>query len=285
MFAFNNEQVDYGLTAYINASLIKANLPSKPNVSVVCDEGTKSWLLASQGESVHAAIDNFIVVDTPEAQTRRFHDTLSTAHDLPWRNAGRSSAYTLSPYEETIMIDTDYLVMDETLDAAWGSEADVMMNRHAVTVDFKPVPAGEQRIEAFSIPMYWATCVYFRKSLEAKTLFDLVDLVREDMDYFRFLFKFPGKLFRNDYAFSAAAHIMGGFRDGGVPALPCRTIVTSFDTDEIVQVKSKSSLQLLVGDRSDRWSFTTMTTKKTNLHLMNKFSLTRHASALLEACR
>jgi hypothetical protein len=284
MFAHNNPQVDYCLMALCNALMIQANSAVK-NVALVTDEGSLTWLKQSQGEElVNRAFSDIILHDAPppSTQKRRFNDTQYSNYDLPWHNASRASAYEVSPYHETILLDTDYLIMDSTLDQVWGSESDLRMNRKAITLNHDPVNEAESRLEPFGIPMYWATCVYFRKSEFAKTLFDMVDVVRENYDYYQYLYKFPGRLFRNDYAFSIAAHILGGWVEDQIETLPSDTLLSSYDCDDLLDVPGKNELVFLVQDGREHWKYRTTRITNISTHVMNKFALIRNAAKIIE---
>lgn len=284
MFANNNDLVDYGKIALVNALMIKSNLRNN-SVTLVTDDGTRDWLLKSQGDLVDKAFDHIIVRNWKEtfarASERRFNDTLSTSHVLKWANGGRSDAYALSPYDETILIDCDYLVCDKSLDLAFECPDDILINRNAISLEHKPPPLEDQFLEPFGLPMYWATCVYFKKSAAADLLFGLTSHVKENYDFYRFIYGFKGNLFRNDFAISVAVHMMNGFyaRDGISP-LPVPTLLTSFDCDELVAVE-KNNLLFYVNDSTERWRFRMSRIKNTNVHVMNKFSIIRHADRLI----
>lgn len=285
IFANNNPQVDYGLLALINALMIKANCREN-NVSLVTDEGTIGWLRQSRGALVDQTFDQVIVRPWDEMSNgneRRFNDTLSTTHTLPWYNALRPSAYTLTPYEETILIDSDYLVADRSLDATWGSQDEIMINRDAVTLEHKLPPTGECWLDPFTIPMSWATCVYFRKGERAKLLFDLVSHVRENYEFYRYVYGFKGKLYRNDFTFSIAIHMLNGFGSREtIPSLPVPKLLTSFDCDELIEVPARNEFLFLVNDTSERWRFRATRVTGMNVHVMNKFSIIRHADRFIE---
>lgn len=284
MFAYNNPQVDYGLMALCNALMIKANCCEK-HVSLVTDEGTIGWLKQSQGEAlVNKAFDNIILDEIPtpdQAQTKRYSDTQYTNFELPWHNSTRASAYKLSPYDETILLDTDYLICDGALDHVWGSASDLRMNHRAMTLNHEPVGEAEQRLEPFGIPMYWATCVYFRKSDFAASIFDLVDLIRENYDYYQFVYKFPGRLFRNDFAFSIAAHIMSGWIGDGIDPLPTPVLLSSFDCDDLLDIPEKNELVLLIQDSTETWKYRATRLRNMSVHVMNKFSVIRNAPKII----
>lgn len=284
IFAHNNEQIDYTLIALCNALMIRAN-SNHPNVTLVTNQGSHDWLRKQQGELVDQAFDQIIIQKTPASGPRRFQDTGSTTHTLKWHNGSRATAYDLTPYDETILLDADYLIMDRTLDHAWGSDSGFMMNRDVTTLEHLPPAEQETRLEPFGVPLYWATCIYFRKCEDARQMFEIVSHVRENYDYYQHLYRFPGTLFRNDYAFSIAAHLLGGWTEGAVASLPASTLLTSFDSDELESVPGRNQLTFLVADSERRGSFKLNRVSGISVHVMNKFSIVRNAPAILEAYR
>lgn len=284
IFAHNNEQVDYTLIALCNALMIRAN-SDHPNVTLVTNKGSRDWLQKQHGDLAEKAFDHIIVEAPPKSGSRRFNDTDSTSRTLKWHNGSRASAYDLSPYDETILLDADYLIMDRVLDHCWGSRCDFMMNRDVVTLEHEPPGEQERRLEPFGIPMYWATCVFFRKGANAEQMFSVVSHVKDNYDYYQHLYRFPGTLFRNDYAFSIAAHLMGGWTEGGVDSLPATTLLMSFDIDELYDVPGRNKLAFLVADSERRGQFKLNTISGISVHVMNKFSIVRHADKLLETYR
>lgn len=284
IFAHNNEEIDYTLIALCNALMIKANLKENA-VALVTNRGSYDWLVEHQGEELVArAFDHIIFQAGEDGQTRRFRDTASTQKELAWRNRSRATAYTLSPFDETVVIDADYLIQDDTLDRVWGS-SEFRINRHAITLEHKVPHADEMYVSPFTIPLYWATCFYFQKNETAKLLFDMVEHVRENYEFYRMLYRFPGKLYRNDYAFSIAMHVIGGCIPDSVDTLPSPTILTSFDCDEMIAVPGRNELTFLVNDSDEPWRFRVSKVSGINVHVMNKFSIVRCAPKLLEAFR
>lgn len=285
IFANNNEQVDYGLIALINALMIKANASEKA-VALVSDESTVRYLQETRGEDlVKRAFDHIILQPLPRdfRQDRRFNDTLSTTKVLPWNNLTRIKAFDLTPFDETIIIDGDYLVCNSNLDLAWGTPQDILINRKALTLEHKKPSLSEQYVEPFSIPLYWATALYFRKSDHSAMLFDIAKHVHDNYDFYSLAYRFKGEQFRNDFAFSIAAHMLNGFvgRDE-IESFPVDTILTSFDCDELVDVPARNELVFLVNDTTNRWRFTLSRMKNLNVHVMNKFSITRLADKFIE---
>ena len=285
IYAHNNEEIDYGKLAVCCALMIKANLKEN-NTCLVTDQGTLGWLRQNLGEElVNQAFNHIKVTDWSfqnSATQRKFYDTLSTGHQLTWYNGSRSSAYEMSPYDETIVLDSDVLVQDQMFDQVWGNAEEVLINRDALTLMHQPPKPNERRLESSSLIMYWATMIYFKKSEKAKILFDLVDQIKEKYSYYQHIYEFPGALYRNDYAFSIAIHMMSGFMESDeVPPFPNPKILSSFDVDELLDV-SKNELKFLVSSDDNDWSFEATTVRGITTHVMNKYSIIRNSDKIIE---
>lgn len=276
IYAHNNRQIDYTLIAFCNALAIKHHL--QVPVCLVTDSGSLAWLRAERGEMVDRVFDHIIIRPLAASGERPYHDTLSTTYSLPWHNLNRVDSYGLTPFDETLLIDADYLIMDDRLRLAWGSQHKVMINRRVIPLDHGLVPLGERWLEQVGIDLCWATCVYFRRSRMAEMLFDLVEHVRDNYQYYGLVYGFPPQVYRNDYAFSIAVHMLQGFTHGGdIPALPSPFLFTSFDCDELIDLPERDVLRLLVNHRQEKWRFRVTKVAQTSLHVMNKFSIVRQA--------
>ena len=279
--AHNNLEMDYALIALCNAFAIKSHL--QVPICLVTDEGSLAWLRQQRGDLVDQAFDQIVVITVPIPSNRRFCDTRSTSRTLPWYNRTRSDSYALSPFEETLLIDADYLILDDTLNCVWGSDHDVMLNRHVIPLNHGTLSTHEKLLEATGIELCWATCVYFRKSEAAAILFDIIHHVREHYDYYAMIYGFAPQQYRNDYAFSIAVHMISGFtRCDDIATLPSPFLFTSFDCDELIDVPAKDDLTFLMNDPKEHWRFNLTRTKGVSVHVMNKFSLVRQADKLLE---
>jgi hypothetical protein len=284
LFAHNNDEVDYGLLALCNAVLIKYHMPGS-SVCLIADEGTVQWLRQSRGDRpVDDAFDFIKIVERGETETRRrFNDSASTQRVLPWHNLSRVDAYSLSPFEETILLDSDYLIANNLLSLCWGSQNEVMINRLAINVDHIPLEEGDQRLNACGIPMYWATCIYFKKSAVAQTLFDLVAHTKKNYNYYRPVYGFPVGIYRNDYAFSIAVHMMNGYAEdaGLIASLPSPIVLTSSDRDELIDIPAAGAFTFLVNDRKEAWSYGMVRVDGVSVHAMNKFAVVRQAERII----
>ena len=129
MYAHNNTEIDYFKIACANALMVQKNL--KVPVTLVTDDGTVSWGKKALGEDfVNQCFEDIIVVDRNYQfdNLRNFSDTSNSTKTLQFYNCNHWEAYDLSPYDETLFIDTDYLIMSSALENCWGSSHEVMID-------------------------------------------------------------------------------------------------------------------------------------------------------------
>ena len=135
------------------------------------------------------------------------------ANATPWYNMGRYRSYDLSPYDETILLDSDYLILDDNLLKILDTTIDyAIMNKNQSPTGTVDTPA------LLSIPLVWATAVIFKKTSKAKLLFDLVARIQRNYGYYKRLYHLKSNNFRNDYAFAIADNIINGYTPSqGIP--------------------------------------------------------------------
>jgi len=286
MFAHNNEEIDYLKLAAINAKLIKHNCGIS-DVTVVTNQHSYEYTSKTLGEDfLTDCISNFVFVEKDKnfkrANIRLYKDTSHTAKTLPFYNLDRCDAYDLSPYDETIVLDADYLILSDSLNSCWGHDNEFMMNWDYQDIMTERNDPTLKRLHPTGITMYWATVVYFKKCNFAKQFFDTVRHVRDNRDFYQDVYKWPGTLYRNDYSFSVAAHMLGGFIEKGIPQLPIPKLYKTFDTDDVHSVAENEIVFYLekpkaLGDfMLTRW-------KNIDIHIMNKWAINRVSKEML-AC-
>jgi len=160
------------------------------------------------------------------------------------------------------------------LDQVWNSVNDVMINCHYRDVSGRHAEHIEY-IDNFSIPMYWATVVYFKKSDYAASLFTLISHIKHNYKYYYYLYNCSGSLYRNDFAFSMALHILNGSVAFDVPALPITYLNNSFDIDDIFRVNSHNDIIMYCADAERITDHILTRFTNTDLHIMNKKAIAR----------
>lgn len=281
IFAHNNDEIDHAKLALCAALLVKKNLREK-TTCLMADEGTISWLQQSQDEKLlKQAFDHIVEVPlSDKGETVTLYDTPWTARTVPWRVQSRLEAYDLSPFDETLLIDNDYLVMNNRLDLLWGSYDDYAMTTRGLTLENREYTPEEQWLDPSTIRRYRTTALWFRKSPAAEALFDLARHVHNNWEHYQNVYQFMGDVFRNDYAFSVAAHILSGSTGELAPDLPI-PLLSSPEYDDMIDVTERGGLRFFVNDREETWRFRIDTIEKRNVHVMNKASLVRNVDKLI----
>lgn len=290
MFAHNNEEIDYLRLAVVNSLLAQQHLCiNNSQITIVTDPYSYEYAEKELGKRMlKKACKNYILVDKdPEFKRKNirvYKDTTHKSQHLQFYNANRCDAYQLTPYDETIVIDADYLVLSDSLNKCWGSNNDLMMNWQWKDVMSERNFDNLDRVGPLGITMYWATVVYFRKSEYCETFFNFVTHVRENREYYGDLYKWPGSMYRNDYSFSIAAHMIGGYRDKAVPQLPF-TLYKTFDHDDLHKVSSASELFVYLEKPRSPGDFILTRWADVDLHVMNKWAFNRVSEQFLEFLR
>jgi hypothetical protein len=285
MFAHNNTEIDYFRLAVVNALLVQKNLGIK-NITVVTDPHSLAQGEKTLGKRlIKKAINNIVVIDKDiqfKAKNQRLYkDTSHTAKYLPFYNVNRCDAYDISPYDETILIDVDYLILSDTLNSCWGHNNELMMNWKFQDIMYERKDPSLNRLYDMGITMYWATVVYFRKTEYVESFFNIVKHVKDNPQYYKDLYKWHGTLYRNDFSFSIAAHVMSGFVDKGIPQLPT-TLYKSFDTDDIHSAVDENTIVMYLEKPRSPGDFMLTKWQGVDLHVMNKWAINRVSEELLE---
>lgn len=286
MFAHNNEEIDYLRLAILNAKLIQKNTGIK-NITVVTDPHSLKHNEKTLGKKfIKSAINNLIVVEKDkkfkQKNIRLYKDTSHASKYLPFYNVNRCDAYDISPYDETILLDADYLILSDTLNHCWGHNNELMMNWKFQDIMYERKDPTLDRLYDMGITMYWATVVYFRKTEYVESFFNIVKHVRNNPQYYKDLYKWQGTLYRNDYSFSIAAHMMSGFVDKGIPQLPT-TLYKSFDTDDIHSAVDENTIIMYLEKPRSPGDFMLTKWQGIDLHIMNKWAINRISEELLNA--
>ena len=277
IFAHNSRDVDYALMSLVSAKFAKANL--QVPVSLVVDKFTVEWMQTSNIYNLSQEIfDKIIEIEKPVTQnTRVLHDGY-TSKTVPFVNSNRASVWDLTPYDRTLLIDSDFLIMSNRLNEYWGVDSDVMLSPAMKDVRGDRKGILDSWVSETGIPLYWATTVMFTKNNESKIFFDLVDVIRTNYNYFADLFRFNPKQYRNDISFSIAKHMLNGFENRGEDLPP---ILTLLDKDLIHSI-DENQLRVYLNDSMSEDHVVIASIKDLDVHVMNKQSIIRNAKEFLE---
>ncbi len=278
MYAHNSRKVDYALMSLISGGLAKKHL--QVPVSIITDESTVKWMKESKiYEQAENIFEHIIVTERPDTSNqRRLRDGLSDDM-VPFINADRYSAWELTPYDRTLLIDTDFLIFSDHLNEYWDVDQDVMISESINDIfDQKRLGYHDRYVSDTGIKLYWATTVMFTKNQNSKFFFDTVEYVKKNYKFYSDLFRFDNRQYRNDISFSVAKHIIDGFETPDLKMLP--PILTALDRDVLAEV-SDNKLTFLVNYNLDN-NFCAARISGIDIHVMNKQSIYRNKDQLLE---
>ena len=175
--------------------------------------------------------------------------------------------------------------MSNTLDMTWETGEDILINKKAIDLQGNILDnILDRRVSKHGIPLYWATLVYFKKSKMVKSFFELIDYVREEYNFFQFLYGFKEGFYRNDFSFSIASHIFSGYIKNGLMSFPVDYILTSYQKDGIAEVINSNEIIFLSNNVKEPWKDTIVNIKDRDVHIMNKRELLRVSDKIIELC-
>lgn len=269
IFAQNTVGVDYVKLALFAARRVKEHL----NIPVSLATDSQAWL---EFYPEHTEVfDKIIPIQGNTTQQKKFYDG-SLAYKLAeWKNLTRNQAYDITPYDRTLVIDSDYIINSNTLEKALKNDYSFQIFRKSFDLAGWRDDSSFRRINQYSVPFYWGTVFIFEKTASTRSLFDLIEYIKLNWEYFRIIYKIDSPTFRNDFAFSIAIHVMNG-NTGGDFAHELPGLMTYvLDRDIMVDMK-ENKMKFLVEKAHYPGEYTLVSTNATDVHVMNKQSLTRY---------
>ena len=270
IFAQNNSSIDYIKLAIFAATRVRTflNIP----VSIITD--SEDWLLKMYSKESKVFDQIIKIENTSTYNQKRFNDGTLSSKFLEWKNLDRNSVYDLTPYDRTLVIDSDYIINSTVLTNAINSDHNFQLYKDCFSLSSWRGTTEFSRINQYSIPFYWATTFIFEKTLEVKSFFNIIDYIKSNWQYFRTLYSIEVPTFRNDFAFSIAIHIMNA-KSSGIFAqeLPGKMFYIS-DRDLLISIEDRK-MKFLIEKENYLGEYTTVSMKDTDIHIMNKLSLSR----------
>jgi hypothetical protein len=228
LFAFNTDLVDYVQIAKRSAQLIEHFL------------------------------DLPVTIITDNEVTNKFNNRRTGyASGTKWRNGDRYRAYELSPYDETILLDCDYLTLNQSLISLLETTDDYRLLHNNNSL-LQPM---SNSMGPISLDSVWATVVMFKRSEKTKLLFNLVGKIQRNYEYYSRLYQLRESNFRNDYAFAIANNILNGYNSNISNKLPM-TMLTLDKTITSIEILNN---QLLIREQHKAY-----VVPMQNLHIMDK---------------
>lgn len=281
LFAYNNREIDYITQAYIAGKYVQRQLGVP--VSLVTNFGSLNWM-KNKNPGREKFFDQIILTDdlVSTVQEKKFYDGSLSYNQTQFNNNFRSLSYKFSPYDKTLVLDIDLLIVNDKLKSIWDTDTDFMINANHFDLATDRDNFEFTKISDYSIDFYWATIFYFEKTHWTEIFFDLCQHIIENYEFYRFTYRISNPLLRNDYVFSIAIHMLGGFSNRITPMkLPC-DIYYTFDRDLLWRVDNEKEMLFMVEKKDNLGQYTLVRTSGHNIHIMNKYSIGRHEDRLIE---
>ena len=240
LIANNNSEIDYLKLASYTAKQVKQylNVP----VSLITD----STHLFFKNYARDAILFDKIIdcVDT-DLNYKSFYDGDQLQSKTSWKNGTRSSCFDLTPYDETLVIDVDYVINSDNLSHCFNQPHDFLIYRRSADLSVLRSKIEFDLVSNTSIPFYWATVFYFKKTAATDNLFTLINNIKDNWHYYKRLYQINSPNFRNDYAFSIAIHMLSGFYQNNFAGHLPGKMFYALDKDYLIDIKD-NNMQFLV---------------------------------------
>lgn len=193
IFAYNNEQIDYVAMAAWTAENIRRHLGIP--VALVTDRPTK------------LKFEQVIICESTSNNRRWFGDFNTT---VEWHNSTRVNAYELTPWQSTLVLDADYVVASNQLQTVLESNEKFLAHRWAYDITGLDNFEGYNYFGNNQMPMWWATVMMFRRSDHARLIFETMQMIYNNWNHYRHIYKNSKGTYRNDHALSIALGVVNG---------------------------------------------------------------------------
>jgi hypothetical protein len=267
LIARNNKEINYVKQAAFLAKRIKTYLDLPTTLITDNINYIKKNKLTNCFEQI-------IVIEKNIHYTiKKYRDGLIYQNSLEFKNTDRSNVYNLTPYDETLLLDTDLIVSNDVFKNCFEQSADLLMYSNAFELSGWRDTSEFNFITDTGPKFYWATAVFFRKTEENKIFFSLVEHVQENWPHYKKLYQISSPIFRNDFAFSIAAHVINGYTTSDFVKEMPGTLYYTTDRDELVELNEDNFLFLI--EKENKYEQFLSRIKGKTVHVMNKYSLDR----------
>lgn len=216
----------------------------------------------------HKIFDNVIKKKSTSKQSRTLYDGEKSSK-IQWMNFDRSFCYDLSPYDETIVIDADYLISSNHLLNCFSSNKDFLIYNDDFYLYDNHYSKEFEFINDSGLKFYWATVFYFKKTTHNRIFFNFIKYIKDNWEYFSLLYNIKEKKYRNDFAFSIAINLLSLHIPSDLFGFIPGKLFYCIDKDTLLTTKKNELTFLLTENR--------VCAKTTGLdvHIMNKHSILR----------
>ena len=191
LFAFNTDYQDYVRMAINCAKRVNKflNLP----VTLITDD-------TSVIGNANLSVFDKVIKTIPNLNNLK--------ENKVWINKDRCKVFDLTPYDETILLDVDYIINSTKLLKLFDLSGDIQVHN---SVEFLMQPKlPKEYLSPYSFVTSWATVIKFKKTNKTQQVFRAMEMIQENYDHYSRLHHFIPGTFRNDYAITLALNIVDG---------------------------------------------------------------------------
>ena len=210
--------------------------------------------------------DSVIHIEDNNNSVRQYRLSDTEIIEINWFNQSRTLAYNLSPYDKTLLIDADYFMFNDSLKIIFDTDSEFACFNDVN--DISSLTDTKFRLSTASIPMQWATVIYFTKCDLAKSIFDFMEIIKNNWEYYSSLYNFNSKKYRNDFSLSIALQALTGYSTHNFNKLPGKL-------HTIFPMVSIKSVNTTTGEIVHFYKNELSKLINTNIHCINKQALTQ----------
>jgi hypothetical protein len=156
------------------------------------------------------------IITSPESRTTdyEFDQVIYTTQDNTnyrsksiWSNKGRYQVFELSPYEETLVLDVDYMINSNRLLETFKYTSDFVCYHDP---EYLLESLDPEKLSRKSVQTLWATVMRFRKTSRTEQIFNMMNMIQDNYRHYGELYSFLPDMYRNDYALTIALKTVNG---------------------------------------------------------------------------
>lgn len=275
LYAHNSREVDYVKIATLAGSLASKNL--QKNVSIITDAASLEY---AKTQSYYKIFENVFehVVLTNIEYDKNFRNLADgpDSKKVPFINHNRPNVYDLTPYDQTLLIDADFLIFTDQLNKYFDIGSELILCDSVYDIGNR-LKYEDNYISQTGPKMYWATCILFSKTEYTKTFFELSKYIQENYSHFANIYNYNPNMYRNDVCISIAKHILDDFQNNDSGCFD--NLFLTIDKDVLLK-KEQDNLVFILSYPTD--NYVACTLNEVDIHIMNKQSILRNFDNLIQ---
>ena len=251
LIAYQSRHIDYVKLATVCAKLIKKHMVNN-HITLMTDEKVDD-----------PVFDNVVLADSNGPISNRA--LVGSLHNDIWINGNRPDVYDVSPYKNTLLLDVDYFVFNNSLDALFGSIDTFCFHDKVYDCADSKSLESLKTFGHYKMPHHWATVLYFTKCKDSQALFTAMKMIRDNWKYYRKFFRIhEGRTYRNDFSLGIAYDMVKGFMRHKSNFIPWHLTTLPVEI-EVADVKETGIQFVSISNKRMRCS-----TLGNNVHVLQK---------------